>query len=244
MQHERYPFYLSHADSRSNLRCVGPRLYVGGATAVLDGPAPRREWAAAVDLHGSRHPEAFRREPFFGALGRFLRVAFEDGAPVPEGALPAAADLYRGCSGPVLISCAAGVSRSASVAYGVLRAVLGLGHDEALRRVACPGGRPLPATLESARRWAGALSARCDDLRAAHEGRREPPTDAEIDAHHAAGGWWLWSCDGVIGEDEDPALARRVAEKHHREQRDVRWWAMGPNRLPGPWPVAFGGARG
>jgi len=56
--------------------------------------------------------------------------------------------------GAVLVSCAAGVSRSASVAYALLRVVRELPHDEAFERVVCSGGRPRPETLASAERWA------------------------------------------------------------------------------------------
>lgn len=60
--------------------------------------------------------------------------------------------------GVVAHNCAAGHSRSASVAYGLLRADWKLPHDEARRRVLTPagvaGGWPLPETFDSVRRWA------------------------------------------------------------------------------------------
>lgn len=149
-----FPRWVPGVDERANLRCVHDNLYVGSAIAILSRARPRVEWWAAVDLHGLRHPESFRREAAFGAMGVFLRHAFDDGQPIPEGLLDAVAALVRRRRGPVLISCAAGVSRSASVAYAILRDESGVDHDEALRVVSCKGGRPMHGTLESARRWA------------------------------------------------------------------------------------------
>lgn len=149
-----FPEWVRTADQRAMLRCVAPNLYVGGATAILERARPHVEWWAAVDVHGPRHSNAFRREPAFSDLPRLLRCGFEDGAPVPDGLLAAVVAFVGPRQGPVLISCAAGVSRSATVAYAVIRAEMGLGHDVALRLVSCPGGGPLPVTLQSARRWA------------------------------------------------------------------------------------------
>lgn len=159
MKDSPFPQYLPHADARANLRRVGADLYVGGATAILERPSPGRGWWGAIDLHGGRHMEAFRREPAFGDLDRFLRAAFEDGFPVPDGVLDAAAAFARRRQGPLLVCCAAGVSRSATVAYAILRAEGRAGHDAALRAVSCANGRPLPATLRSAEVWADALAA-------------------------------------------------------------------------------------
>jgi hypothetical protein len=151
-----FPQWVRTADQRAMLRCVAPNLFVGGATAILERARPHTEWWAAVDLHGTQHSTGFKREPAFGELRRFLRCAFEDGAPVPDGLLDAVTAFVRGRGGPVLISCAMGVSRSATVAYAVIRAELGVGHDVAARMVACPAGSPLRTTLQSARRWADA----------------------------------------------------------------------------------------
>lgn len=148
------PCWVVGADARANLRRVHDNLYVGGAIAVLERPSPWTEWWGVVDVHGPEHNQAFRREAAFGKLAVFLRRGFEDGAPVPDGLLDAVASLIRRRGGPVLISCAMGVSRSASVAYAVIRAETGAGHEAALNAVACPGGRPLPVTLASARAWA------------------------------------------------------------------------------------------
>jgi len=76
-------------------------------------------------------------------------------------------------------------------------------------------------------------------LRAIIEGRTVAPTPREIELHAAAGGWWLWECDTVAGEDEDPQIVQRVVDDHRQKQRATRWWAMGANRLPCAWPVAM-----
>lgn len=155
-----FPQYVREADSRANLRCVAADLYVGGAIAVMQRPAPTRAWWAAIDLHGKRDTDAFRRELAFGELEIFLRWPFDDGMAVPDGLLDVARSLYERRHGPILVSCAAGVSRSVSVAYAIVRASLGVGHDTALQMCACLGGRPLPATLRSAERWVESLPPR------------------------------------------------------------------------------------
>lgn len=65
---------------------------------------------------------------------------------------------------PVLVHCAAGHSRSASVAYGLLRVGWKLPHKEARRRVltsrGVAGGWPLPETFDSVRAWVDERSPR------------------------------------------------------------------------------------
>lgn len=65
---------------------------------------------------------------------------------------------------PVLVHCAAGHSRSASVAYGLLRIGWKLPHQEAKRRVltkkGVDGGWPLPRTFDSVRDWVEERSSR------------------------------------------------------------------------------------
>lgn len=150
----QFPQRIETADTRANLRRVAPGLYVGGATAVCERSVRGHDWWAVVDCHGPKHTSSVQREVRFGQLDRVIRYAFEDGSPVPEALLVAAEALYRRQAGPLLISCAAGVSRSASVAYALLRVVRGLSPDEAMARVACAAGRPLPNTVTSAEKWA------------------------------------------------------------------------------------------
>lgn len=165
MSDETFPQWLHTADTRANLRRVAPGLYVGSAVAVCERPARNRDWWAVIDCHGPRGVASVHRELRFGQLDHVIRYAFEDGEPVPEALLVAAEVLYRRAGGSVLVSCAAGVSRSASVAYALLRVVRELPHDEALERVACAGGRPRPETLASAERWAARRLAELAALR-------------------------------------------------------------------------------
>lgn len=146
-----FPRYFSVADRRSNLREVAPNLYVGGMIAVCERPDRARDWWAVVDCHGYRVDG--NREVRFGTLPRVIRYAFDDAGPVPEPLLVAATALYRECGGPMLVCCAAGASRSASVAYAAMRVVHGIPHDEALASVSQGGGGPHPTTLASAQAW-------------------------------------------------------------------------------------------
>ena len=139
-----------------NLREVGPDLYVGSKVAVAS-PPPRREWAAWIDVHGDELGAGFSaaRETAIGKLRcPQLRWPFHDGYPIPEGLLDAALAIYQARRGPVLVSCAAGISRSVSVAYALVRALERVGHQESLSRCQeSPRVEPSPYVLESARRW-------------------------------------------------------------------------------------------
>ena len=146
-----FPRYVPEADQRANLREVAPGLYVGGMIAVCERPTRTRDWWAVVDCHGYRHEG--QREYRFGTLPRVVRYGFDDCGPVPVSLLVAASALYRERSGEILVCCAAGISRSASVAYAMMRDVLGTPHDEALASVSQRGGGPHPTTLASAQAW-------------------------------------------------------------------------------------------
>ena len=138
------------------LREVAPDLYVGSERAVdimPDGWATR---GALVQLSASCNP--------VGMLPSY-RWTFSDGDAVP-GALLDDVALFVGrwrAKGPVLVQCQAGLSRSASVAYGLLRVLDGLDHAEALRRIETreehydkPLVWPRGATLESVVAWVDA----------------------------------------------------------------------------------------
>jgi protein-tyrosine phosphatase len=106
-----------------------------------------------VDLYGSsEQPE---RWFLYDGSGTVLTWPFLDGDNFPDGMLDAlgrlAVDKIR--EGPVLLHCQAGLSRSASAAYALLRAYGGLSHAEALRRVKVMPEFPRSVTLASAREW-------------------------------------------------------------------------------------------
>ena len=77
----------------------------------------------------------------------------------PTGALDAAWKAWQDAhaeGGDTLLHCQAGLSRSASAAYALLRKRFALSHPEALKRVVTPYTShqfPMPDTLRSAETW-------------------------------------------------------------------------------------------
>jgi len=143
-----YPLWINKA-SRINLREVAPNLYVG----ALDSPL-QRDWLAVInlaisDLELGEWDEHYSRVPVV------LHWSFSDGLAMPEGLLEAVEAVVRGNvqKGPVLIHCHAGLSRSASAAYAMLRVIWGLDHSEAYRRIYAQSPYPMRETLASARQW-------------------------------------------------------------------------------------------
>ena len=138
------------------LREVAPNLYVGSENATEFMPVTWGTHGALVQLSSSCAP--------VGEIPTY-RWTFNDGGPVPGALLD---DVVRFVSqwrakGPVLVQCQAGLSRSASVAYGLLRVLDGLDHVEAARRIETREERydrplvwPRRPTLESVVAWAEA----------------------------------------------------------------------------------------
>lgn len=155
---ESYPRWVQPRPD-VNLREVGPHLFVG----ALRSPYTTDRWGVIVDLYGSSaYPQS--RSCGYATARRVVRLPFDDGLRFPSGALDqiAGAVSKRTADRPALIHCQAGLSRSASAAYAVLRAEEGLSHEEALKRVRVPGREefPMPDTLRSARQWVAAQGER------------------------------------------------------------------------------------
>lgn len=142
------------------LRDVGEGVFVGSAGAH---ERPEVEGLPVVQLYEGLPRLGPRFDPETGlAVGeRALRRPFYDGDIAPPEMLD---EVARWCAGEprVLVQCQAGLSRSASVAYALLRA-RGVGHAEALRRVAVRVEHhdrdevfPRRETLESCVAWATA----------------------------------------------------------------------------------------
>lgn len=140
------------------LREVAPNLYVGSERAMDFMPAAWASHGALVQLSSSCNP--------VGEMPTY-RWTFSDGDAVPGALLDDVVLLVARwrAKGPVLVQCQAGLSRSASVAYGLLRALDGLDHAEAARRIETreehyskPLVWPRRPTLDSVVAWADACA--------------------------------------------------------------------------------------
>jgi hypothetical protein len=146
-----WPRYIDRSEF-VNLRAVGPRLYVGA-----EGSPPKASWALVVDLYGAPLEEG-RLDTRYRTTERLLHVPFLDGDAFPRGWLGAVVSAVSTARkhGMVLIHCQAGLSRSASAAYAVLRVLDGLPHADAYERIKTDEGTntwPRVETLGSARRF-------------------------------------------------------------------------------------------
>lgn len=157
----KYPHWISPMeDGWGNLRAVGPGLYVGDEMAVAKAYACGLIFDTIFDVYGSA-------AQLYGSACKILGLGqarvvevwpFDDGAAIPCATLDRAWHCFCGAEGPMLVQCQAGLSRSASVAYALLRRKWNHSHARALRRVEVPefaGQYPRPKTLSSARAWVG-----------------------------------------------------------------------------------------
>lgn len=130
-------------------RCreVAPGLFVGGLASSLTASG----WSAIVSLEFLTEKD---RKSLSGVApgACFVYSPFEDGDPIPRETLDRSIRAWdeRSPFGPVLVHCAQGLSRSASVAYALLRLRFGLDHDESMRRIYVYDRYPLKKTLASA----------------------------------------------------------------------------------------------
>ena len=144
---KKFPLWVNQ-DPNYFLREVGPGVFVGAQLAPSS-----MAWSGIIDLCGGSSSPLM--SPHYADCPVFLRWVFSDGDEIPEGLLDSAVPLVAEArrSGPVLIHCRAGLSRSASVAYAVLRVLHDLNHKRAMERVSSVPGWPISTTLLSARSW-------------------------------------------------------------------------------------------
>ena len=86
------------------------------------------------------------------------------------------------------------------------------------------------AMIAAAPRLIQALREKVIALRAILEGRTTPPTDAEIDAHHAAGGSWL------TGDTVTWAPVSLRGMRDNGETEGCVWIALDRSYRPCAWP--------
>ena len=152
-----YPRWIHEG---SLLRQVSERLHVGGMGAFERG-APWGVWVdlADAEIRADAPALAGRRDRLAQRMPteNQLRVQVEDGRAMPPSVFDRALALVRATEGPTLISCAVGISRSASVAYALLRVLDRLTHEDAYERVFYEEWPRLSGgPLTSARVWAEA----------------------------------------------------------------------------------------
>lgn len=80
-----------------------------------------------------------------------------------------------------------------------------------------------------------AVAAERDALRAIVEGRTMPPTPAEIVAHEATGGYFLFRDHDETGRVYDADCLQALLDDAHRHL--TRWWAHDANDAPCAWPT-------
>lgn len=147
----------------TNLRKVAQGIYVGGIYAPRYA---RGHFATVINLYGHAWPASMARTETVAEHEVATKVSIAedvtnhlvfrvlDGHPFPEGLLDAAEILVR-ANRPrgVLIHCFAGISRSVSLAYAMLRVLDGASNLEAERATCHPKYMPLAQPLVSALTW-------------------------------------------------------------------------------------------
>jgi hypothetical protein len=98
------------------------------------------------------------------------------------------------------------------------------------------------ATIDALTRERDAALADAAGLRAVVAGRETAPTEAEVDAHAAAGGGWLLAWYGAAGVATEVAYDRRTVADALAEAATLDGLCLalplGPDRRPTAWPAA------
>lgn len=143
----QYPRWV---DRDCTLREVGPGLFVGDWRSP--GLARQIPFKLVVRMTAGSALQPVRSD---GSTARILHAPMNDGDALDPATLDAIDQEIRDAlpRGPVLIHCQAGLSRSASVAYAMLRRIFGRSHQAAYSAVKAHANYPLRTTLDSARQW-------------------------------------------------------------------------------------------
>lgn len=133
-------------------REVAPGLYVRSFTSIAE---PRGPFARIVLSNAIESASVVAQ----------LFVPVPDFAPIPDEVFECAVAFarYTRKSVPLVVQCRMGLSRSASMAYAILRVVDGLGHAEAFERVRSTALRrewPAPEVIASAQAWVERVTAK------------------------------------------------------------------------------------
>lgn len=106
------------------------------------------------------------------------------------------------------------------------------------RDTECQADEPPPGAVRRKIRMLARAEARIAEMEAIIEGRTVPPTDAEIEAHYAAGGRWCIA-DGAGAGDVRRVMStvREIAGWHRERGATWRWIALDANRRPCAWPA-------
>lgn len=151
---------FTHKDEDNNLRIVAPHLWIGAEHSPSKRPTGQ-PWELVVDLYGVPLEEG--EDHRYDGAKEVLHWPFIDGEKFPDGLLQTVVSRVSQIRplGHVLIQCQAGLSRSASATYAVLRLLDGLTHEEAFLRVyAGEPDFPRKTTIASARAFVDAVQRR------------------------------------------------------------------------------------
>ncbi len=144
---ERFPRWFRPAsNSVADGRWIAPRLVLANVLGVSHpelGDTPRYVIDVRAPFDGDESATALAKSPTKHTaphVVRFLQLPVREGSAPTEEQARAAIAWFRNLRAEfpdalVIVNCLAGAQRSAVIAYAILRAVYGLDHDTAMRRV-------------------------------------------------------------------------------------------------------------